>query len=60
MPNPTQLFAGPVTWLVTLPDGLAGTAREASPESLRAMLRGQLVCPADCRLGAIFLRPVGV
>ena len=61
MPNKMQLLAGPVTWLVSLPDGLAGTTRVASPESLQALLRGYVVCPADCRLDEglrAFLRAV--
>ena len=39
----------------------AGTARAASPESLQALLRGYVVCPADCRLDEglrAFLRAV--
>lgn len=61
MPNKMEFLAGPVTWLVRLPDGLAGTAREASPESLQSLLQGYYVCPADCRLDEglrAFLRAV--
>ena len=46
----TQLFAGSVTWVVRLPDGLAGSALPATPEALHNLVRAQAVCPADCRL----------
>jgi hypothetical protein len=57
----TQLFAGQVTWLVRLPDGLAGTALPATPEALASLSRAASVCPADCRLDEAlrsFLRAV--
>jgi hypothetical protein len=57
----SQLFAGSVTWVVRLPDGLAGSALPASPEALQSLLRAQSVCSADCRLDEglrAFLRAV--
>ena len=50
MTQHTQLFAGPVTWLVRLPEGLAGSARPSSPEALAQLLQAQSICAADCRL----------
>jgi hypothetical protein len=56
----TQLFAGPVTWIVRLPDSLPGSARPSCPEALAQLLQTH-VCPADCRLDEgllAFLRAV--
>ena len=61
MTHSTQLFAGTVTWVVRLPDGLAGSARPSSPEALAQLLQAQAVCAADCRLDEAlraFLRAV--
>ena len=61
MTQQTQLFAGSVTWVVRLPDGLAGSALPASPETLQNLLQAYSVCPADCRLDEglrAFLRAV--
>lgn len=61
MTQHTQLFAGQVTWLVRLPEGLAGSARPSSPEALAQLLQAQSICAADCRLDEAlrtFLRAV--
>ena len=61
MAQPAQLFAGSVTWVVRLRDGLAGSALPASPEALHRLMRANTVCPADCRLDEglrAFLRAV--
>lgn len=61
MTQRTQLFAGTVTWVVRLPDGLTGSARPSSPEALAQLLQAQAVCVADCRLDEAlraFLRAV--